>query len=312
MQEVILRVPGSCGELVQGTINGQDFLISCPINLYTKVKAKLVDSKLGENKVLINQKAPKTKAAVKKLLQLYNFKSKVELEIDSELKAGIGMASSTADISAATAAVMFLIKGEIDFDLLKNICLSLEPTDSVFLEGIRFFDHRQGKKDFLLAEAPELDILIFKEKGIVDSINFNQTQKLEALNDLKSLEVKKALEFVIQGLKTKDKQLLAKGATISSLAHQNILFKKNLDKVLKLIQNKSEVYGLNIAHSGTLIGVLIAKNFKAKNLVERIKKNTELEYLNRVQMISGGLERKIFNGRSTSTWRKIARNSSSK
>lgn len=68
--------------------------------------------------------------------------------------------------------------------------------------------------------------MIFKEKGIVDSINFNQTQKLEALNDLKSLEVKKALEFVIQGLKTNDKQLLAKGATISSLAHQNILFKK--------------------------------------------------------------------------------------
>lgn len=132
MQEVILRVPGSCGELVQGTINGQDFLISCPINLYTKVKAKLVDYKLGENKVLINQKAPKTKAAVKKLLQLYNFKSKVELEIDSELKAGIGMASSTADISAATAAVMLLVKGEINFDLLKNICLSLEPTDSVF------------------------------------------------------------------------------------------------------------------------------------------------------------------------------------
>lgn len=311
MQEVILRVPGSCGELVQGTINGQDFLISCPINLYTKVKAKLVDSKLAENRVLVNKKVPKTKAAVKKILQLYNYKAGVELEIDSELEAGIGMASSTADISAAAAAVMFLIKGEIDFDLLKNICLSLEPTDSVFLEGIRFFDHRQGKKDYLLAEAPELDILIFKEKGIVDSINFNQTQKLELLNNLKSLEVKKALQLVIQGLKTKNEKLLASGATLSGLAHQNILFKKNLDKVLKLINNQSGVYGLNIAHSGTLIGVLINKNFKSQKLIEKIKKETELEYLNRVKMISGGLERKTYNGRSASTWRKIRRSSSS-
>jgi L-threonine kinase len=302
---VILRVPGSCGELVQGSIKGQDFLVSCPINLYTKVKAKLVDSTLEENRVLVNKKAPKTKAAVKKLLQFYNYKTGVELEIDSELKKGIGMASSTADISAATAAVMLLLNKKIDFELLKDICLSLEPTDSVFLDGIRFFDHRQGKKNYFIAEAPEIDILIFKERGSIDSINFNQSKKLSTLNNLKTLEVKKALNFVVKGLRCKDYYLLARGSTISSLAHQNILFKKNLDKLLKIINSQAEVYGLNIAHSGTLIGVLVNRNLKFGNLVGKIKKETELKYLNRVQMISGGIERKIVNGSSTSTWRKI-------
>lgn len=310
MQEIQLRVPGSCGELVQGSIRGQDFLVSCPINLYTKAKVKLLNSKLSSNKIIINKKAPKTKAAIKKLLGYYNYNQfGVELKLNSELKKGIGMASSTADMSAAIAAVMLLLNKKVDFKILKDICLSLEPTDSVFLEGIRFFDHRQGKKDYFIAEAPALDILIFKEKGVIDSINFNQFQKLEDLNNLKSLEVKKALKMVIQGLKNKDNYLLAKGATLSSLAHQNILFKKNLDYLLKLINNKPGIYGLNIAHSGTLIGVLIAKNFKEKNLVERIKGNTELEYLKRVQIISGGIERKIFNGRSAPTWRKIRRGS---
>lgn len=308
MQEVILRVPGSCGEFVQGSIKSQDFLISCPINLYTKVKAKLLDSKLRENKILVNQKAPKTKEAVKRVLKYYNYnRSAVELEIDSELKKGIGMASSTADISAAAAAVMLLLNKKIDFELLKNICLSLEPTDSVFLEGIRFFDHRQGKKDYFIAEAPEIDILIFKERGIIDSINFNRSKKLSTLNNLKTLEVKKALNFVVKGLKNKDYYLLAKGSTISSIAHQNILFKKSLDKLLKIINSQAGVYGLNIAHSGTLIGILIAKNFKSTKLIEKIKKETELKYLNRVQIIAGGIERKIVNERSTSTWRKISR-----
>ena len=30
--------PGSCGELIQGNIQGKDMLLSCPVNLFTTVK----------------------------------------------------------------------------------------------------------------------------------------------------------------------------------------------------------------------------------------------------------------------------------
>ena len=34
---ITAKVPGSCGELVQGTVQGIPFLVTCPVNLYTRV-----------------------------------------------------------------------------------------------------------------------------------------------------------------------------------------------------------------------------------------------------------------------------------
>ena len=30
-----VRAPGTCGEFLQGSINGQSFLVTCPINRYS-------------------------------------------------------------------------------------------------------------------------------------------------------------------------------------------------------------------------------------------------------------------------------------
>ena len=36
--EIVVRVPGSCGELVQGFAGGEPFLGTCPIDRYTTVQ----------------------------------------------------------------------------------------------------------------------------------------------------------------------------------------------------------------------------------------------------------------------------------
>ncbi|MFW6294806.1 MAG: GHMP kinase [Halanaerobium sp.] len=307
MQQVTVRVPGSCGELLQGSLDGQDFLISCPINLYSQVSAHFTESK---KRIIINKNNSssentfKIETALKKLLNHYNFKQKaVKINLDSQLTAGIGMASSTADISAAVAAVMLLLKNKVDFKLLKNICLDLEPTDAVFLAGIRFFDHLKGKTDYFIAEAPDLDILLFKEKGIVDSLRFNQSEKLASLNKKKEEKIKKSLRLIQTGLKNNNHQLLGSGTTLSSLAHQKILYKENLNQLLKIIQGESQIYGVNIAHSGTITGVLVAEDFSSEKIIKKIKAETGLKYLQRVKMISGGIERRDNN--EASAWRKI-------
>jgi len=307
LQQVTVRVPGSCGELLQGSIDNQNFLISCPINLFSQVSAHFTDN---EKRVIINKNNSstestfKTEFAVKKLLDHYGFKQKsIKINLTSQLITGIGMASSTADISAAAAAVMLLLKNKVDFGLLKKVCLSIEPTDSVFLDGIRFFDHLSGEKDCFIAEAPELEILLLKEKGTVDSLKFNQSEKLKFLNKSKEKNVKKSFRLIKKGLINNNFQLLGRGTTISSLAHQIIIQKKSLNKLLKLTEGESDIYGVNIAHSGTLTGILVRDNFAAEDLLKKIKAETELEYLQRVKMISGGIERREQVG--TSTWRKI-------
>ena len=307
MQQITVRVPGSCGELLQGSIDDQNFLISCPVNLYSTVSVHLTE---GEKRVIINKNNSitestfKTETAVKKLLDYYNFKQKsIKINLTSQLITGIGMASSTADISAALAAVMLLLKNKVDFKLLQNICLELEPTDGVFLDGIRFFDHLNGQQNYFIAGTPGLDILLLKEKETVDSLEFNQSENLESLNKSKEENTKKSFRLIKKGLKNNNCQLLGRGATVSALAHQEILYKENLNKLLKIVRGHKQTYGINIAHSGTITGVLVSKDFAAKKLLKEIKMETELEYLQRVKMISGGIERRDQFG--TPTWRKI-------
>ncbi len=325
MQKVTVRVPGSCGELIQGSFKGEDFLVSCPINLYTKATAYFGDSRPGlNNQVLINKKivnsfagyeieeisTERTKKAAAELLRYYNISGgRIKIDISSELIPGIGMASSTADISAAAAAVMLLLRNKVDFGLLKKICLELEPTDSVFLSGIRIFDHRQGRRDIFLSSEADIDILLFKEKGVVDSLEFNQLPDLFSQNTAKEKVLKKSLRLIKTGLKTGNYYLLGRGSTISALAHQELLFKENLDKLLKITVGSDQIYGLNIAHSGTVTGILIKQDFNSDKLVNKIKKQTSLKFIKKVKMISGGIERKIDNG--ASAWRKIEAGSSS-
>lgn len=40
----IARAPGSWGELVQGRVEGEDFLITCPVGIYTVALARPVEA----------------------------------------------------------------------------------------------------------------------------------------------------------------------------------------------------------------------------------------------------------------------------
>ena len=38
--ELIVRVPGSCGEIMQGYWQGEPFLVTCPIDRYSTVTVR--------------------------------------------------------------------------------------------------------------------------------------------------------------------------------------------------------------------------------------------------------------------------------
>lgn len=292
--QATVKVPGSCGELVQGSIGGQNFLISCPINRYSRVTVYLDSAYQG---VKVNRYAPKTVQALKKTLEFYR-RSELgaRVNISSELLVGKGMASSTADITGAVAAVMVALGYSIDIGLIKEIALEIEPTDGTFLAGLHLFDHREGKIERYLGEPPLLDILVFTEKGEVNSIDFNQRKDLAYLNSNKEGLVCQALEMVERGIRENDPLLLGKGATLSSRAHQAILYKKGLAAVLEMIAGEDTIFGVNIAHSGTLMGILVAKYYSGWDLISKISHTVpRIEYLGRVTMTAGGLEKEEIN-----------------
>ena len=110
-----VRAPGVCGELAQGVIEGIHFLVTCPIDFYSRVTVDLYSDGPG---VEAPDGCDKTAAAVRRALsQLKNAKVRAKLTINNPIPRGKGMASSSADLAAAIAATgipVFAWKGETE------------------------------------------------------------------------------------------------------------------------------------------------------------------------------------------------------
>src|SRR6056297_1426970 len=119
-----VKVPGSCGELAQGLLDNTNMMITCPINLFSKVSVFLSKNFSG---VKTNIEAKKTVSAVQKLLAyLHKKELGAKVNLNSQLIRSKGMASSTADIAGAMAAVMIALNYELDLQLIKKIALEIE------------------------------------------------------------------------------------------------------------------------------------------------------------------------------------------
>jgi len=290
MYKASVKVPGSCGELAQGIINNEDFLITCPIDIYSQVSVEFDENIKGIN---VNIDAEKSIEAARILLSYLKMdETGLRIEIKSKLIRGRGMASSTADIIGVMSAIIFALGLSPDIKLMKKIALEIEPTDGIFLPGIYYFNHITGEKYYSLGQAPEIDILIFSEERTVNTLYFNKMKGLRDKKRQKEAKVKKAVKLIEKGLKNKDKYLLGKGVTLDSFAHQNIIYRPYLEKLHDIIQNNSNVYGINIAHSGTLNGLFIEPDYDAKELIKHIEKEIkEIYFLKRASLIKGGIFR---------------------
>jgi L-threonine kinase len=132
--DIKVRAPGACGELVQGTIDGQPFLITCPVDMYTEVGVS-ADATCTANK------DDKQQAAIKRTLEFLKVPGYYKAVVKSELPVGKGMASSSADISACCQAVALKTGKCLSADEIADIALAIEPTDGIFYPGIMLFDH---------------------------------------------------------------------------------------------------------------------------------------------------------------------------
>lgn len=285
---VTVRAPGSCGELVQGTINGENFLITCPVNIYSEVAVVSAIQPLDKCAYV------KVRKAITKTKEYLNIKNiDYDFHISSQLPIGKGMASSSADISAACQAVA-LSQGKLLTPAeIADIALAIEPTDAIFYPGILMFDHVNGQIRHNLGTPPEIDIAVFDVGGEIDTLHFNRRDDLPVLNKEKEETVKVALNLVIDGLARSDINLIGQGTTLSALANQSILFKPNLEGIIKL-SKKFNAAGVNVAHSGTVLGVLFDRNSHQQLLscVSAIcNAYPDAKYLKTVKFISGGLQR---------------------
>jgi len=281
-----VKVPGSCGELIQGYLNGSNFLISCPINVYSTVTVH----KQNKKQIEIADNKDKTKRALESFLDYYQIQNTgLKVEINSNLPVLKGMGSSTADMSAALIAAAKELNINLDLSLLQKILVEIEPSDATFLKGINLFDHVQGQKSQYLGNINPIPLLVYDYGGKVDTLAFNQRKDLSKLNRDKEQEIKKAYKYIIKGIKQDNLELIGKGATISSLANQAILPKRGLKELIQILEKKPGFIGINTAHSGTVIGIMVKEKRMFSNIIELLNEKTpKLKLLFQTKIINGG------------------------
>ena len=283
-----VRAPGVCGELAQGVIEGIHFLVTCPIDFYSRVTVDLYSDGPG---VEAPDGCDKTAAAVRRALsQLKNAKVRAKLTINNPIPRGKGMASSSADLAAAIAATGLALGEELTPYQIAQIALSIEPTDGIMIPGVALFDHRAGIIRESLGPPPPMEIVALDLGGTVDTVQFNMVDRFQRWQNVDE-QTKEALRLLRLGIASEDPVLVGQGASISADASQAVLSKPRLEEVKDFAASVGAVGG-NVGHSGTIIGVLLdARERRGKSTYHKaLEAFPDADAVYHFRLLGGGVQ----------------------
>ena len=253
----VARAPGTCGELIQGTINGVNFHVTCPVDMYSVVEVML---RPGQKRVTVSPQYGKVAEAVVRTMVLSGIEGyDAEVLVHSQLPVGKGMASSTADITAACVATAEALGVFIPPEDISGLALAIEPSDGIMYSGLVLFDHVAGKLYRGLEEPPPIKLLVIDPGGFIDTGEFNARTSLPKLNRQKENTIRQALKLMEEGLTAGDPYKIGLAATMSAIANQQTIFKPDLENIINIARGFG-AFGVNAAHSGTVIGILYDDN----------------------------------------------------
>jgi len=287
------RAPGVCGELVQGMLGEAYFLVTCPVDFFSRVQVQLFrDGPKDVPKFEVPDGCAKSEAALNAtLVYLGRGDLSAKLSINNPIPRSKGMGSSSADVAATIAATGLALGVELSPQAIAEIALGVEPTDGVMFPGIALFDHREGSMAETLGPAPPMEIVALDFGGTVDTLEFNAVDRRAKWRSIEA-ETRSALELVRTGLEQSDPALVGRGSTISALASQEVLPKPRLSAVNQFAQDVGAV-GVNVGHSGTIIGVLLdARQRRGKSTFHQARKQfPEAEMVHHFRLLGGGVQR---------------------
>lgn len=285
----------TCGELAQGFLNGHDFLINSPINYFAEVEVEV--KKTGGITLSCNSYS-KVKGILNALKHRFNLSELgLHVIIQSNIPRGKGMASSTAELTAAILACANALNIALTDEEIVSLLLEIDgSSDGVFLPGVTQCNHLNGDVHAYFGLPPALAFIIVDTGGEVSTKGFDRKRARQiALQHQNTLY--NAVRLIGEGFEKQNAALIAQGATLSAEVNQHVLYKEPFQDLLQGTKELGAL-GVNCAHTGTVLGVMFDPlTTNADKLVQRIEKLVpELPILGVYHLISGGreqLEKKI-------------------
>ena len=288
------RAPGVCGELVQGMLGSVYYLVTCPIDFFSRVTVELYAAGPDEGNPRVDapEDCAKTACAVAHTLAwLGRSDLAAKVFVGNPIPRSKGMGSSSADLAAAITATYLALGNELGPETVAEIALGVEPTDGVMVPGLAIFDHREGRIKESIGPPPPMEIVALDFGGTVDTLEFNRTDRSGLWRDIEG-ETTEALGLVKDGVERCEPVLIGRGATLSAWAGQRILPKPMLPAVAEFAESIGAV-GVNVGHSGTIIGVLLdARPRRGKSAFRQAREAfPEAEMVHHFRLLGGGVHK---------------------
>ena len=272
--------PASCGEFVQGILDNEEYLSSYAIDMFSIAS-------LEEKKEDINLGSKKSRKAIEKVFEKFNIpieeSKNISLDLKSNIPIGKGMASSTADIGATIKATLSILNKKLNDEEISLIASEIEPTDSIILYKNSIFNPINGSVKKYLSSFDNGRVIILEPKEVLETkIIRSNPNYLNIKLENKSI-IKKSFNLLEKGLENNDLKLIGEACTLSSLANENIHKKPYLNEIIEISQNMN-AYGVNIAHSGTVIGILIDKNMDYERIINHLNNLPLSDYYKKIHL----------------------------
>ena len=272
--------PASCGEFVQGILDNEEYLSSYAIDMFSIAS-------LEEKKEDINLGSKKSRKAIEKVFEKFNIpieeSKNISLDLKSNIPIGKGMASSTADIGATIKATLSILNKKLNDEEISLIASEIEPTDSIILYKNSIFNPINGSVKKYLSSFDNGRVIILEPKEILETkIIRSNPNYLNIKLENKSI-IKKSFDLLEKGLENNDLKLIGEACTLSSIANENIHKKPYLNEIIEISQNMN-AYGVNIAHSGTVIGILIDKNMDYERIINHLNNLPLSDYYKKIHL----------------------------
>lgn len=263
--EFTISYPGSFGEILQGKVNDKDLLLSCPVDIYTKVKIFECNN--------IQKKYNNKKSAdfLKNVLGLWGYGQycdTIDIEINSKIPYGKGLASSTADLCGVYYCLLKMFNKKFNETELMEQCIKIEPTDSIIFKEMTLFDYKKGLYKKQMGEYIPYNMLAFEGNKVVDTVEFN-SKKLPTLSNVDDL-----IPVLEEAIREKNLKKLAYVSTESIIRNQKRLYYDFLEQIID-IKDKTDGLGIMGAHSGNVLGIIYEDEEKLNYAKEFFQNVTE-------------------------------------
>ena len=143
----------------------------------------------------------------------------------------------------------------------------------------------------VLGQPPPMELIALDFGGTVDTLKFNREDHRRAWEST-SVATAEALVLVRAGIANGDPAEVGRGASISALAAQSVLPKNELPEVIDFSDRMGAV-GVNVAHSGTVIGILLdARQRRGLSVYKQAQRTfPQAESMQHFRLLAGGIRR---------------------